>query len=348
MLARLGPRLYVAGRADEGERYVDEAVAINREIGYQFGLVESLHILSGAYRKRDDLAGCQDLLEESLGIAREIDDELWIGWDLGMLALIAGLRGDVKRAWALGCEALARARQRDSMFRRLAGLAELAVIAVLSGDRRRAALLWGAAGARLDAELGPSLFETERDEPRPSSESATRSSKPLWPKGTRSSWTRVLELALVAFREVGAFRPFPSGPNSPRTAAPPNRGAPFINTATPSQACLRRGEAPDPLTLESGSPECNQGCFKLPPDQGMFARSRVPLSLDPDRSRRRAGCRCRAWGSRGAAGTPNSSGQAVGPAFPRAGEPRCCGRILAGVPETRRRRRHRGGRRVPD
>ena len=163
MLARLGPPLYVAGRADEGERYVEEAVAINREIGYQFGLVESLHILSGAYRERDDLAGCQELLEESLGIAREIDDELWIGWDLGMLASIARLRGDVKRAWALGCEALVRARQRNSMFTVLGGLAELAVIAALSGDRRRAALLWGAV-ERLNAELGPTLFATERDE----------------------------------------------------------------------------------------------------------------------------------------------------------------------------------------
>jgi tetratricopeptide (TPR) repeat protein len=162
MLARLGPPLYVAGRADEGEHYVEEAVAINREIGYQFGLVESLHILSGAYRERGDLAGCQELLEESLGIAREIDDELWIGWDLGMLAFIARLRGDLERAWALGCEAAARARQRNSAFELLTGLAELAVIAALSGDRRRSALLWGAT-ERLDAELGQSLFETERD-----------------------------------------------------------------------------------------------------------------------------------------------------------------------------------------
>ena len=58
MLARLAPPLYVAGRVEEGERFVEEAVAINREIGYQFGLVESLHILAGAYRVRGDLDGC--------------------------------------------------------------------------------------------------------------------------------------------------------------------------------------------------------------------------------------------------------------------------------------------------
>ena len=97
MLARLAPPLYVAGRVDEGARYVEEAVAINREIGYQFGLVESLHILAGAYRERGDLAGSQELLEESLRIAREIDDELWISWDLGLLAYIARLRGDLER-----------------------------------------------------------------------------------------------------------------------------------------------------------------------------------------------------------------------------------------------------------
>ena len=80
-----------------------------------------------------------------------------------MLASIARLRGDVERAWVLGCEALVRARQRNSMFTVLGGLAELAVIAALSGDRRRAALLWGAV-ERLNAQLGPTLFATERDE----------------------------------------------------------------------------------------------------------------------------------------------------------------------------------------
>jgi predicted ATPase len=161
MLARLGPPHYVAGRVDEGAAFVEEAVAINRELGYQFGLVESLHILAGAYREREDLAAAQELLEESLRIAGEIDDALWISWDLSQLAYIHRLRGDLEGAWELEVEALRRSRWRHDRFHTLGCLGELAVIAAKLGDGRRAALLWGAV-ERLDAELGPSLFADDR------------------------------------------------------------------------------------------------------------------------------------------------------------------------------------------
>jgi predicted ATPase/class 3 adenylate cyclase len=163
MLARLGPPHYVAGRAEEGARYVEEAVAINRDLGYGFGLVESLHILSGAYRERGDLAGSQELIEESLRIAREIGDDVWIANDLALLAYVLRLRGDLERAWELERDALAGFQQRNDPLHVLGSVAELAVIAALRDDPPRAALLWGAV-ERLDEELGPSLFATERDE----------------------------------------------------------------------------------------------------------------------------------------------------------------------------------------
>jgi hypothetical protein len=160
-LARIAPPLYVAGRVDEGAVHVEEAVAINRRIGYAFGLVESLHILAGAYRERGDLAGSQRLLEESLRIAREIEAEVWVGWDLSLLADVAFLQGRLIEAWELMVEGAERALAHRDESHLLQSIAALAVIAAQRGDRRRAALLWGAA-EQLDAEFGPNLFRHER------------------------------------------------------------------------------------------------------------------------------------------------------------------------------------------
>jgi predicted ATPase/class 3 adenylate cyclase len=160
-LARIAPPLYVAGRVDEGAVHVEEAVAINRRIGYAFGLVESLHILAGAHSERGDLEGSQALLEESLRIAREIEDELWVGVDLSLLADTALLQGRLGEAWEYGVEGAVRALANRHESHVLQSIGQLAVIAGRRGDWQRAALLWGAA-ERLDGELGPTLFRHEQ------------------------------------------------------------------------------------------------------------------------------------------------------------------------------------------
>src|SRR4029078_2292634 len=123
-LARLGPPLVQLGRIDEGARLVDEAVSINRDLGYTFGLVESLHVQAGAAQEQGNLEKAEELLEESLAFAREIGDATWIGWDLKMLAYLAFLRDDSSRA-------------NDDSLATLSCLGALSVAAAKHGDWRR-------------------------------------------------------------------------------------------------------------------------------------------------------------------------------------------------------------------
>jgi predicted ATPase/class 3 adenylate cyclase len=161
MLARSAPPLFVAGRFDEGALLVGEAVGINREIGFASGLVESLHICSGAAYHQGDKHRAIELLEESLAIAREIDDRAWIGFDLASIADARLELGEPARAVPLALESLEIARAIGDDLQSLVCLGTLAGCMAKRGDMRRAGLLWGA-GNRIASELGDSPFILDR------------------------------------------------------------------------------------------------------------------------------------------------------------------------------------------
>jgi predicted ATPase len=160
MLARSAPPLFVAGRADEGAPLVEEAVAINREIGFASGLVESLHIYAGAASQQGDLRTSIERLEESLAVAREIDDAYWIGADLVNLADTWLDLGEAERALPLAQEAVKGARAMVDDLYSMGSMSVLACCLAKLGDSWRAGVLWGAA-TRIDEELGDNPWRSD-------------------------------------------------------------------------------------------------------------------------------------------------------------------------------------------
>ncbi len=161
MLARLAPPLLEGGRAEEGERVVEEAVSINRELGQTAELALSLSILGAAAHERRDLRRATALLEEAAALAEEVGDSWQVAWNLHNLSDVALQEGDVARASSLSCNGLTRARDIGDSVAVLICLSQLAIVAKRRGQVRRAGALWGAA-ERLDEELGETLWRATR------------------------------------------------------------------------------------------------------------------------------------------------------------------------------------------
>ena len=145
LLNMAGPPLIVAGRVDEAERVVVEAVALNEEMGAYGEVTLSLQILSYAAESRGDLERAAALLEDSIALARE-HDILWILvsglLNLGSLRFDQGHSRLGRRPGPRGPVDRARAGPRQLAI--VEGLGLASAIAVTAGDDETGGRLWGA------------------------------------------------------------------------------------------------------------------------------------------------------------------------------------------------------------
>jgi hypothetical protein len=165
--------------------FVEEAVAINRELGYKPGLIESLHILSSSAFLTGDTERACDLLEESAALAREIGDTWWLLGDfIGLADLELKEKGNPARAWSLCTEGLPLVLSTGNSLMSLALLSVLSVSAAKRGKPELAAVPWGAS-ERLDYELGETF--TRRSH-RPSLEALLGERGPNFEQGFAMGW----------------------------------------------------------------------------------------------------------------------------------------------------------------
>jgi predicted ATPase len=160
MLTRLGPPLYAAGRADEGEAVLRESLAVHRELGVKEETMLAVHIL-GSFVSARDPKEARALMEESIALSRELGDYALLVYNLLGLGELALNEGDLSGAEDLAREGLLAAREIGDEMMVVAGLILLSIAVARRGELAPAGRLWGAA-ERLERELGPTMLDRER------------------------------------------------------------------------------------------------------------------------------------------------------------------------------------------
>jgi non-specific serine/threonine protein kinase len=154
------------GQGARGRAWLQESVALWREVGDQRGLADALAHLGDMTREQSYALGTA-LLEESMTIARTAGDPALLGWTLMLFAFHADLEQEEQRAQARSAaeEALAHLRSAGDTFAQGHAHRALARIALHEGDypRARAGLEAAvaavqAAGARHAAATGLGLL----------------------------------------------------------------------------------------------------------------------------------------------------------------------------------------------
>jgi non-specific serine/threonine protein kinase len=162
LLNMAGPPLAVAGRLDEAERVLGEALALNEELGAYGEVTLSHSLLSFPAQLRGDLERSAALLERSIALARE-HDILWLLVNgLLNLADVRLTQGTVDAAGELVREALSIAPELGGEATIVEGLGLASAIAAAAGDDETAGRLWGAA-ERPYERLGKTYLRDEME-----------------------------------------------------------------------------------------------------------------------------------------------------------------------------------------
>lgn len=126
--------------------FLEESVALCRELGDQRGVVQGLTDLGGVARAQGDYAGAHALLEESLASASELGDQQGVARSLNHLGDVARSRGDYSRARSRYEASLALARQLGNTDEIVRSLLSLGDATLEQGE-------YGAARALCEASL---------------------------------------------------------------------------------------------------------------------------------------------------------------------------------------------------
>ncbi len=118
--------------------FLEEALAIRREVGDWLGVADTLNSLGYMALFQGDYPRAAALLEESIDLARELGHEIIIVASLGMLAEVVIELGDLDRATDLIDEGLLRARAIGDEMDTAAMLVNLGLIARLRGNLEQA------------------------------------------------------------------------------------------------------------------------------------------------------------------------------------------------------------------
>lgn len=118
----------------QGEIWLNEALAIRRELGDKVGIAEILNSLGHAARDRGVLARAQALHEDALALLQPLDEPRATATTLNALGGVAYYRGDAERADALWRDTLARVRALDDSRSIVALLGNLGALAVMRQD----------------------------------------------------------------------------------------------------------------------------------------------------------------------------------------------------------------------
>ena len=122
--------------------FLEEALAIWRELGDQHGTARALISLGHAALRAGDSRQANARLEEALALSRELGDTRSMGFELSGLSEAALRQHDYARAARLGEESLALRRQLSNKWGVGVSLGTLGWVAMRQGDLPRAMAQW--------------------------------------------------------------------------------------------------------------------------------------------------------------------------------------------------------------
>ena len=126
------------GRYAEAQGYLEESLAIARELGHKKGVAVVLQPLAMASLGQGDLAAARGHLEEALVLARELGNKREIAAALNALAQVRRAEGDLDAAEPLYENVLALARELNDREVIAIGLLNLAMVSIGRGSQNRA------------------------------------------------------------------------------------------------------------------------------------------------------------------------------------------------------------------
>jgi tetratricopeptide (TPR) repeat protein len=137
-LADAGQIAYFMGRYGEAQRYLEESLAIARELGDTRRVAAALQPLGNVRIAQGDFAGARKHLEEGLHLARELGNQRDLAAATNQLAQLKRVEGDVDAAEPLYEQVLAIARELGDHETIAIGLLNLAMTTVARRQLERA------------------------------------------------------------------------------------------------------------------------------------------------------------------------------------------------------------------
>ena len=133
----------VMARRREAQAYVEESLAIGRELGNKDRIAAALVLLGTLLSDQGDRAGARKCYEESLVLSEELGNALRLSNALGSLGALHGSQGNFDEAEALFERSLALSRKQGNRNNIAANLCNLALVAIRRGacPRARTSLL---------------------------------------------------------------------------------------------------------------------------------------------------------------------------------------------------------------
>jgi non-specific serine/threonine protein kinase len=132
-LSVAGQFCYFRGEHEEAQRYLEESLAIARELGDKRRVVAALQPLGMAHLSRGDLATARRYLEEALAAAAELNEPRELAAASNQLGQLLRVEGDLDRAEALYRRMLELSRELGDRETMAAGLLNLAMVAISRG-----------------------------------------------------------------------------------------------------------------------------------------------------------------------------------------------------------------------
>src|SRR5438067_7043042 len=137
-LSVAGQFCYFRGEHEEAQRYLEESLAIGRELGDRGRVAAALQPLGMAHLSRGDLATARRYLEEALALAAELNEPREIAAASNQLGQLLRVEGDLDRAEALYNRMLELSRQLGDRDTTAIGLLNLAMVAISRGRAEEA------------------------------------------------------------------------------------------------------------------------------------------------------------------------------------------------------------------
>ena len=128
-----GQFAYFRGLHEEAQGYLEESLAIARELGDKRRLVAALQPLGSAHLSRGDLATARRYLEEAVALATELNEPREIATTSNQLGQLLRVEGDLERAEGLYRRVLKLSRDLGDQESAAAVLLNLAMVAISRG-----------------------------------------------------------------------------------------------------------------------------------------------------------------------------------------------------------------------
>jgi non-specific serine/threonine protein kinase len=132
------------GKADEVIPYFSTALSLLQESGQTRGILNTYYLLAETYMQRQELAKARSYWEHGLQLSRKMNDKSFIAWGLEGMADTAFLEGQAKQARMLHMESLKSKLEVMDKAGMAYSFEGLAQAAALE-EPEHAAILWGAA-----------------------------------------------------------------------------------------------------------------------------------------------------------------------------------------------------------